>query len=128
MQVKRAVGSGIVVIVFPVSKDDPGFAQGEDQFAVETFFPESAIKALHVAILPWATGIDVERFDFVLFEPLLDGIGNELGAIVRADIFRGSMLFDSFLKDLQNITGLDGAIGMDAVALPGVFINQIEST
>ena len=32
----------------------------------------------HIAMLPWTAGIDVEGFDFTVFEPLLDGLGNEL--------------------------------------------------
>ena len=128
MQVQRTVGPGIVVIVFPVSEDDPGFAEGEDEFAVQAFLPESTIKALHVAILPWAPRIDVECFDFVILQPLLYGIGNKLGSVVRADVLRGTVLFDSFLQDRENITGLDRTVGMDAVTLASVLINQVEGT
>ena len=66
MQAKRTVWSGIVVIIPPVGDNDPGFAQGVNKFPIQAFLPETAIEALHIAILPWAAGINVERFDFVI--------------------------------------------------------------
>ncbi len=118
--------SCVVVILEPVSEDDPGLAQCVNQFPVQTFFAETAIEAFHIAILPWTARINVEGFDIVFLEPLLDCCGDELGSVVRADVLRGSMTLDGFLQDIQNIGGLNSPLRMDAVALAGKLINQIE--
>jgi hypothetical protein len=66
----------------------PGFdqdlilSQGVEDLPVQELVAHRAIKALAVAVLPWAARRDVERFHADLGQPLLDGIGDKFRAIV----------------------------------------------
>ena len=77
----------LVVVVLPVRENHSRLAERVYQLPVQAFLPESAIEALGVPVLPWASGIDVEGLDPVFFEPSLYDLGDELGPVVRADAF-----------------------------------------
>ena len=67
----------------------PGFdqdlclSQSVKDLPIQELITHRAIKALAVAILPWAARCDVERLHPDLCQPAFHGGGNELGAIVR---------------------------------------------
>jgi len=94
--------------------------------AVQALIPEPAVEALGAPVLPRASRIDVESLDAIVFQPSLDGLGDELGAVVRANAFGGAMLAYCLLQQSQHVGSLDGAVGVDAVALPGELVDQIE--
>ena len=102
----------LVVVVSPVREDHSRFAERVYQLAVQALLPESAVEALGVSVLPWASGADIESLDPIALEPLLDRLGDELGAVVRADAFGGPMLAYRFLQQGQRVGGLDGAVGV----------------
>ena len=116
----------LVVIVPPVREDHSRFAERVYQLAVQALLPEAAVEAFGIPVLPRASWIDVESLDPVFLEPSLDRLGDELGAVVGADAFGGSMLSYRFLQQGQDVGSLDGAVGVDAVALPGKLVYQIE--
>ena len=90
----------LVVVVLTVRENHSRLAERVYQLPVQAFLPESAIEALGVPVLPWASGIDVEGLDSVFFEPSL--------------------------YDLGDVGGLDGPVGVDSVALPGALVYKIE--
>ena len=71
-----------VVVPPPGFDQDLCLSQGVEDLAIQELVAHRAVEALAVAILPWAAGCDVERLHTDLRQPLLHGIGNELGAIV----------------------------------------------
>lgn len=71
-----------VVVAAPGFDQDLSLGQGVEDFSVQEFVTHRAVEGLAVAILPWATWSDVERLHADLRQPLLDGIGDELGAVV----------------------------------------------
>ena len=115
----------LVVIVAPVREEHSRFAERVYQLAVQALLPEAAIEALCVPVLPRASGVDVEGLDPVFFEPSIDRLGDELGAVARARAFGGSMLAYRLLQQGQHVASLDG---VDAVALPGELVDQIEAS
>ena len=123
LQVQRPVWSLAVVVVPPVLEDHPALAQRVEQLTVQTLGPKPAIEALHVAVLPRAARIDIDRLDLVLPEPFLDRLGDELRSVVTADLFWGAVLLDHLLQQRQDIGRSDSAVGMNAMALPRVFVH-----
>jgi len=116
----------LVVIVAPVREDHSRLAERVYQLAVQALLPEAAVEALGVPVLPWATGVDIESLDPIALQPSLDSLGDELGAVVGADAFGGPMLAYRLLQQGQRVGGPDGAVGVDAVALPRELVDQIE--
>jgi hypothetical protein len=51
--------------------------EGIDQFAIQTLLAEATNETFHVSILPWTSWIDIEGFDLIVFEPLLDSASDE---------------------------------------------------
>ena len=78
-------------VVFPaeVLDDHTCFGQRPELLPVEAF-----VEALHVAVLPRTSGLNVDRLDPILREPLLDRLGDKLAPVVASQEGRGSMLLD----------------------------------
>ena len=81
-----AMRARVVVVMPVVFHHDTGFAQGPEQFPVEAFVPEPAVEAFHEPVLPRAAWIDIDRFDLMLGQPTLNLPGDELRAIVAAQV------------------------------------------
>ena len=116
----------LVVVVPPVREDHSRFAERLYQLAVQARLLEAAVEAFGVSILPGASWIYVEGLDSIALQPSLDGLGDELGAVVRADTFGDAMPAYRLLEQGQHVGCLDGPVGVDAVALPGELVYQIE--
>ena len=91
---QRAVGPDVVVLPTPIFEHYPGLGQSPELFSIQAFFAQAGIEALDVAILPRASRRDVEGPDLVLGQPFTQSTLDELAAVVTADVFRGSMLFN----------------------------------
>ena len=74
--------SPLVVCLAIVFHDHSRFRQRLQLFPIQTLIAESTVKAFYKAVLPQTTGINVERFDLVLPQPALHGVGDELGPVV----------------------------------------------
>src|ERR1700712_5149984 len=77
-----------VVVPPPALDDDLGFLQRVEDFAVEQLVPELGVEALDVAVLPGRARRDVGGLGTDSRYPGLDGLGDELGAIVRSNMAR----------------------------------------
>ena len=67
----------MVVVIAPVGKDHPRFAQGLEEFSIEALDAETAVEAFGISVLPRAARIDVDGLDLVFSQPVLDGTGNK---------------------------------------------------
>src|SRR4051812_1319485 len=74
-----------VVMPAPALDDDLRLAKSVEDLAVEQFVPQPGIEALDIAILPRAARSDVGGLGSNRRDPLLDGLGDELRAVVGAD-------------------------------------------
>ena len=59
-------------------------------------------------------------------KPVLNGSGDELGAFVTANVIGRSIRSDYCLEQSEQVGFLDATLGMDAVALIGVLLDQVE--
>src|SRR5438552_18735577 len=76
----------IVILIAPLLKDDLRFEQTAEEFAVKALVAQLVVEAFDVAVLPRASRFDVDGFYFILLEPVLNRIGDELGAVVAAQM------------------------------------------
>jgi len=64
------------------------------------------MEALHIAVLPWAARLDVDRLDPVLGKPGLDGLGDELTPVVAPEIGWCSVFLDGSSHPFEHIVTL----------------------
>lgn len=71
-----------ITVIPPVSDKHLSFLEAGEDFAIEKFVSKLAVKRLDVAVLPGATRLDEKRFDIKSFEPTLNNLGTEFGAVI----------------------------------------------
>jgi hypothetical protein len=98
-----------------------------EEFAVQAFIAQFVMKALNMPVLPRAPRLDVERFDFLGLQPVLDAIGDKLRPVVAAQMFGQAIAGYGCLHHRYDIDGPDRPRRMNGQALPGVFIEQCEN-
>ena len=89
-----AVGTLLVVDGDPVGDDDAGLGERVELLAVEALIPEAGVVALDDPVLPGRAGVDGDGLDAVGSHELLDGLGDELRAIVGPDVLGLGLLAD----------------------------------
>jgi len=97
-QAEGSVGAFFVVVMSPVFDDDAGLAEAPEQFAVEAFAAQLAVKALDEVVLPGAAWVDVAGLDLRLRQPPLDDSGDELRSVVAADKRRCAVFAEPFQR------------------------------
>ena len=85
------MGSPVVVNVFPLRDDLPGFSEAPEQLTREAFIAEPAVETLHETVLPWATRFDVARPDVNHIEERPQRLADELRAVVASNVLRNAM-------------------------------------
>ena len=91
---KPTMGSACIVVDAEVLNDDPGLREGPQLLAVETFITKAAMEGFDESVLPCTGRLDVDCLDSLPGQPRLEFMGNELRAVVRADILRRAVLLD----------------------------------
>ena len=119
-----AVGPLLIVFHAPAFHDDPSFKQGAKELPVKAFIAELVMEAFDVPVFPWGARRDVEGLDALIREPVLDGIGDELWAIVTSDVLGCSVALDSRFHHRDDIHRTDAPCGMGCQTLPGVLVDQ----
>lgn len=71
----------------PLGDKNLSFIESGEDFAIQEFIKELAVKGFEVAILPGATRLDEERLDLGAFKPSFHGFSTELWAVIVADVF-----------------------------------------
>jgi hypothetical protein len=79
---ERPMRTERVVKAPPALHDDASFSESVEDLAIEQLVPKPGVEALDVAVLPWAPRLDVRGPCTYGGDPILDGLGNELRAIV----------------------------------------------
>ena len=65
-----------------------GFLDAVENFAVGQFIPQFSVEAFTITVLPWASGLDVERLGAHVCQPAAYDLGRHLKAIVGSDVLR----------------------------------------
>ena len=79
---QSAVRALVIVLASEVFDHDTGFGQSPQLFPVQAFVAEAAVKRLDETVLLGTAWIDVDRFDVVGGQPVLDLFGDELRPVV----------------------------------------------
>src|SRR3954467_2097492 len=101
-------------------------AQGVEDLAIEQFVPEPGIEALDVAVLPRASRSDVGGLASDRRDPLLDGLGDELRAVVGADVARHAAQDGQVGEHVDDVDGLELASDADRQALVRELVDAVE--
>jgi len=115
-----------VVVPAPAFDDDPGFGEGEKDFAVEEFATQSRIEAFDEAILPRAAWRDIGGPGADRGNPFPDGSGDELGSIVRANMLRRATQDEQVGQDIDDIGGVQLAIDSDRQRLVRELVDHVQ--
>ena len=89
---ERTVWSDLIVFPTPALRQHLCLGQRREDLPVEEFVPEFPVEAFDVAVLPRTSRLDEHRLDSQLREPFPDGFGDELGPVIRSDVFRDTVV------------------------------------
>src|SRR5271169_2580512 len=113
-----------VVLIAPLLDDDGGFLQAVEDFSVEAFVAQLAIKRFTVAVLPRTSGFDVERLGAKCCEPAAHDLCSHLRTVVRADVVRHAPFEHHIGHCLDDPKAVDATSHSDRQAFPGELVNQ----
>lgn len=84
---------------------------------------EFVVEALDVGVLPRGAGADVERADRLHLQPIPDGVGDELGAVVAAQVPRRPAPGHDLGDDRDHVLGAQAPGRVQGEALTGVLVH-----
>ena len=94
----------MIVLLPPLFSDNLRLMTIGENPAVETVSSKCSVETLDKRILPRTVRLDVQPLARLVLQPLLQGIRNELRAIVAAHIVRRSSKQKQPLQLLNNLT------------------------
>jgi hypothetical protein len=116
----------VVVVVLPGCRDRPGVAEAVEDLQSQALVTKSAVEAIGEAVLPGATGLDVERQDADAIEQSSKLVGNEVRTVVAADVLRHAAHGEELREGIDHVGARDPAIGLQHQALPRELIDHRE--
>ncbi len=121
------MGSVGVVVVDPAGEDDPGLGERVELLAVEELAAGASVERLVDPVLPGAARVDGDGLDALLGHEALDGLGDELRAVVGPDALGPSLLPDHGLeKDADDVLLPDGGSHVGSHDALGVLVDDEE--
>jgi len=126
-ETEAAVRAVAVVVEQPVVHGDLDVVVVVEVPAVGELLPEARVEALDDAVLPGTARIDVDGLDAVGGHELLDGLGDELRAVVGPDVLGPDLLADHGLEvDAGDVLLLDGGSHVGSHDALGVLVDDEE--
>jgi len=122
---QAAMRPATVVVDPPLVGNKPSLTQAQEQLLVEQLVAEPAVEALHVAVLPGARFLNVERADACPRQPLLDPLATNsrplslrrcLGAPRTANRYWSVMIAFRALNDLATSMARDSRVNSSIIA------------
>ena len=127
LEVQASVGAVAVVVPQPVAHGDGNVVVVVEPPPVGELPAETGVEGLDDPVLPRAARFDVDGLDAVGGHELLDGLGDELGAVVRPDVLGLGLLADHGLKeDAGDVLLLDGRGHVGGHDALGVLVDDEE--
>jgi len=118
------MGSDGIVVVAPLLDEDLGFLEAAEDFAIEQFVAQLAVKTFAVAVLPGATRLDVQCFGAHTRQPATHDLGGHLRAVVGSDVLWNAAHEHRVSHGLQNTQTVDPPGDPDRQTFPGELIDQ----
>ena len=120
------MGPDGVVVTPPGLDEDLGFSEGVEDLSVQKLVAQARVEALDVPVLPGGARLDEGRAGSDRGDPTPHGLGDELGAVVRADVGRNAAQEEQVGQDLEDIGRGELPPDPDRQALPGELVQDIE--
>ncbi len=114
----------LVVLSEPDIDCDLGLPSAVEPLGIENLPAQCSVETFVVAILPWATWIDLHWLDADLFQPALERRSNELRAIIRTDELRLAVLHQQPVQHIQNIVSIHLGSHCHAQSLAAVLVQH----
>ena len=102
------------------------FLQCVEHFPIKELVAQFRVKALAIAVLPRASRRDVERLHVQPPQPLAQGRGNELRAVVGPYVLGRTMLDEQIRQRFQNQLRVELAVDPDGQALTAVLVDHAQ--
>src|SRR3954454_15419156 len=115
-----------VVVTPPALDDDLRLAKGVEDLAIEQFVSQPGIEALDVTVLPRTARSDIGGLGSDRRDPLLDGLGDKLRAVVGANVARHATQDEQVREHVDDVDGLELASDPDGQALVGELVDDVE--
>src|SRR3954469_25384854 len=122
----RGMRADGVVVTPPPLDDDLRLAKGVEDLALGKSVPEPGMETMDVTVLPRAARSDIGRLGSDRRDPLLNGLGDELRAVVRADVARHATQDEQVREHVDHVDGLELASDPDGQALVGELVDDVE--
>ncbi len=89
---------------------------------VHEFVPDTAVETLSVSILPGAARFDIQRSHADLLQPTANRLGQELTAVVAAEMLRHAVSPKQFSQLVDHILAGDVPVHLQGQTLPGILV------
>ena len=109
----------------PGFNENLGFLQGVEDLPVQELVAQPCVEALDVAVLPRRTRFDEGGPGADRGDPLLDGPGDELRAVVGADVSRDGAQDEQIGQHIDDVNRGELSPNPDRQALPGELVQDI---
>ena len=118
--------SNSVVVASPAFDDDLRLAERVEDLPIEKLVTQARIEALDEAVLPWTASFDVCGSCAHGCDPFLHGFGDELGAVVGADVAGHAAQDEQVRERIDDVDGFEPAGDADGQALMGELVDDVE--
>ena len=112
----------------PAFDDHLGFAQRVEDLTVQKLIPKLRVEAFTIAVLPRASRLDIGRSRFNGDDPLSNQFGDELRAIVRADMTWHAAQDEQVRKHIDDVRRVELSTDPDRQAFPRELVDHVEHT
>src|SRR6188472_1907983 len=115
-----------VVVASPALDDDLRFTQRIEDLAIEEFIAQAGIEAFDEAVLPGTARCNIGGPCADGSDPVLHGLGDELGSIVGTDVPGNTAQDEEVRQCVDDVDGFEPAGHPDRKALMGELVNDVE--
>ena len=123
---QSTVGPLRVVVFPPLFDDDLCLFLGVEDFAVKQFVPKTGIEAFTVSVLPWGAWYDVGGLSAYSFDPFLNGLGNELRAVVRSDEGWNATQDEQVRQHVYDVCRVELAVYPDCQTFTAMLVQNVQ--
>ena len=110
----------------PSLDQDFRFLQRVQHLPIQELVAELGVEALAATVLPRASRRNVERFHVQPIQPLAQGGGDELRAVVGPYVLGRTMLNEQIRQRFQNPFRVQLALNPDGQAFPAVLVDHAQ--
>jgi len=122
------MGSVVVVAVQPVGRHVTHFLQVVKYVAVEDFGAVDLFEALDIGVLRGFARLDVLQGDALALSPLGQRVGDELRAVVQANLQRRTSHLHQFVERPDDARSRQAGVDLDAQALAVELVDDVEGS